>query len=109
MHGDSTSYLRYLLGWGLPVVFFQILYLKVIYGQQAWQVIRLTFLPVGLITAWLVVGDSLAIQAGIWRFGHDKTLGFNLISVPFEEILFFLITNFLIAFGFTLFARRLAR
>ncbi len=53
--------------------------------------------------------DHLAISAGVWRFGEGKHLGVYLASVPLEEILFFLITNLLVAVGLALFVALFGR
>lgn len=51
---------------------------------------------------WLVAADHLAIDAGIWRFGAGLHLGVHIGAVPIEEVLFFLVTNLLVALGLAL-------
>lgn len=49
---------------------------------------------------WLV--DALAITDGTWTINPAQTTGFRLGPLPVEEMLFFLMTNVIIAYGITL-------
>jgi len=101
-----TAYLFHLLGWGLPVLFAQLVGLGFFYRRRAFAVLRAVLPPALFVTAWLTAADHLAISAGVWRFGEGKNLGIRLGAVPLEEALFFLITNLLVAFGLALFSAR---
>lgn len=103
------SYLVHLLGWSLPVVFFQLVGLALAYRGRFPAVLRATLPPAAAVTAWLVVADHLAIRAGVWRFGEEHLTGLKLGAVPVEEVLFFLITNCLVALGLALFSHRFLR
>ena len=101
-----TTYLVHLLGWGLPVLFLQLLLLWHAVGPRLGQLLAAVVPPALWVTVWLILGDELAISAGVWRFGAGTHLGLYLGHVPVEEALFFLLTNLLVAFGLPLFAKR---
>lgn len=98
------AYLIHLCGWALPVLAMQLAVMAWAFRGRTWAVLRAVLPPALVSTVWLVAADHLAISAGIWRFGEGKHLGVRVLSVPVEEILFFLITNLLVAFGLTLFS-----
>lgn len=61
-------------------------------------------LPIALtllvMTAYLVMADGLAINAGIWTINPDEVVGIYLWErMPLEEALFFFMTNALIVCG----------
>jgi len=99
-----TAYLFFLLGWSLPVLAAQAVGVAVVYRGRFPAVLRAVLPPALLVTAWLTAADHLAITAGVWRFGEGKNLGLRLGAVPLEEVLFFLLTNLLVAFGLALFS-----
>jgi lycopene cyclase domain-containing protein len=101
-----TAYLVHLLVWTLPVLGLQIGLLAWVWGPRLGALLRAVLPPALVVTAWLVFGDHLAISAGVWQFGAGKHLGIHLGAVPLEEVLFFLITNLLVAFGLALFTPR---
>jgi lycopene cyclase domain-containing protein len=101
-----TAYLVHLLVWTLPVLGLQILLLAWVWGHRIGALLRAVLPPPLVVSAWLVLGDHLAISAGVWQFGAGKHLGLRLGAVPVEEVLFFLITNLLVAFGLALFTPR---
>ena len=105
----KTAYLVHLLVWSLPVLTAQLIGIALLYRRRLRRVAHAVLPPVLLTTCWLVVADDLAISSGIWRFGEGKHLGWSVLSVPIEEVLFFLITNLLVGFGLALLsASRLA-
>lgn len=71
--------------WGLDII---------IYYWRIW-------LPgVVVPTIWLCIMDSLAIQSGVWTIDPAQTLPFKLGGIlPFEEAVFFLLTNIFIVQG----------
>jgi len=103
MMQNEYAYIVHLLGWSLPVLLFQVGMLIHVYGRGAFRVLGAILPPALFVTAWLVAADALAIGIGIWRFGEGRHLGVYLFGVPLEEVLFFLITNLLVAFGLALF------
>ena len=103
------AYLVHLLGWGLPVLLLQVGVLFTFHRSRWRQVVRAVLPPALISTVWLVAADHLAIREGIWRFGEGLHLGLSIGRVPIEEVLFFLVTNLLVAFGLALFAAPLGR
>lgn len=93
------KYLNLILGWALPPIMFQIGF----GGDILWrhrQLIAASIIPA---TAYLGFADSQAIHAGTWAINPKNTIGVNVIpDLPFEEALFFLLTNTLLVFGVTL-------
>jgi lycopene beta-cyclase len=95
---DGT-YLGLILVWALPPIM-----LQTAFGADLlWR----KRLPVGLAlataTLYLSAADSLAINAGTWTIAPEQSTNLLLGGVlPFEEFLFFLITNTLVIFGTTL-------
>lgn len=104
--GNSDSrYLALILGWALPP-----LALQLAYGAGTlWRQRRAALLSVLPTTLYLAVADSLAISLGIWTISPLHSTGWLLFGVlPVEELLFFLLTNCLVAFSVMLLAPRLA-
>jgi lycopene beta-cyclase len=54
-------------------------------------------------TLYLWVADRFAIGAGIWSIAPQYTIGFVPFGLPFEEAVFFLVTNLLVVQGVLLF------
>lgn len=106
---ERYSYLTHLLGWALPVIAGQSYLLSRIYKGRVAALARLCAGPVLLVSAWLTFGDHFAIGDGIWRFGEEKIMGLYLGRVPVDEVLFFFLTNVLVAQGVALFAYRAPR
>lgn len=96
---ERLSYLWHLGVWATPVLAVQVAALWWTSPWAAGAVSRATVLPVVAVTSWLVAADHVAISAGVWRFGPEKIVGLRLGAVPIEEVLFFLITNTLVALG----------
>jgi len=105
MTAGRWAYLLHLLGWGLPVLALQLLFLARAWGRRFPVLVRAVLPPALWVTAWLVLGDELAISRGVWAFGEGSHLGLYLGHVPVEEALFFLLTNLLVAFGLALFSK----
>lgn len=97
------AYLTHLLAWSLPILVAQFVTLWWVHRENFGRVLKALLPPALIVSAWLIAADHLAISAGIWRFGEGKHLGVKLLSVPIEEVLFFIITNLLVAFGLALF------
>ena len=52
---------------------------------------------------YLSLTDIIALKAGTWAISPAQTTGILFFGIlPLEEVLFFFITNILIAFGLTL-------
>jgi len=97
------AYLIHLLGWTLPVLLGQFALVVWRHRADTFRILRAILPPVIVIAVYLTTADHFAISAGIWRFPEGKHLGIYLGSVPLEELVFFLVTNLLVALGVVLF------
>ncbi|WP_420643870.1 lycopene cyclase domain-containing protein [Candidatus Leptofilum sp.] len=94
------TYLALILAWALLPIMLQIGY----GGDILWRHRRVVLLGLLPVTLFLAAVDALAIYDGIWTIDPAQTINWYLGGIlPFEEFLFFLITNVLIVFGMTLF------
>ena len=93
------TYLALQLAWALPPIA-----LQVGYGADILWHYRRLVLPALLIpTLYLGVADAIAIEAGTWTISPSQSLGIEIAGrLPLEELLFFLLTNTLVAFGVSL-------
>jgi lycopene cyclase domain-containing protein len=66
-------------------------------------------LAVAVPTAYLSCADGVAIANGIWTLHTNRIVGLVLGNVPLEEVLFFLLTNAMVAQAVLLLEGRLAR
>lgn len=98
---SNLHYLALILIWALPP-----LALQLAYGAPSLWRLRWTALwSIVPATLYLAAADSLAISAGIWTINPASSIGWLLLGVlPLEELLFFLLTNALIAFSVLLIA-----
>lgn len=93
------TYLGLELAWALlPIM------LQVGFGADIlWRYRRLVFWTIAPLVLYLSAADTLAIGWGTWTIDPAQSTGILLGGVlPIEELLFFLLTNVLIAFGVTL-------
>ena len=68
-----------------------------------WRHRRAVLLAVASVTLFLCAADFLAIGSGVWTINPAQSLNVFIGGVlPIEEVVFFLLTNVLIAFGLTL-------
>lgn len=94
------TYLALILAWALLPIMLQVGF----GGDILWQHRRIVALGLLPITLFLSAADALAIYDGIWTLDPAQTLNWLIGGIlPFEEFLFFLITNTLVVFGMTLF------
>ena len=94
------TYLALILAWALLPIMLQVGF----GGDILWQHRKLVLLGLLPPTLFLAAADALAIYDGIWTIDPAQTLNWYLGGIlPFEEFLFFLITNVLVTFGMTLF------
>jgi len=100
---DSYNYLTLILSWALIPILIQTSF----GGDILWHYGRILLWGIVPMTAYLATADAIAIMAGTWTISPDQTINFLLGGIlPFEEFLFFLITNVLVVFGMTLFLAR---
>ncbi|MBK8901004.1 MAG: lycopene cyclase domain-containing protein [Anaerolineaceae bacterium] len=94
------TYLALILAWALLPIMLQVGF----GGDILWQHRRIVALGLIPITLFLSAADALAIYDGIWTIDPAQTLNWIIGGIlPFEEFLFFLITNTLVVFGIVLF------
>lgn len=94
-----ATYLSLILVWALPPIIIQ-----VAFGVDIlWRYRALVLTTILVPTLYLIVADTLAIDAGTWVISPEQTTGIHLPGgLPIEEAIFFLVTNTLIGFGVTL-------
>lgn len=96
---ERFTYLGLILAWACPVLAFQWAY----GGGTLWSLRRLLIPAVGTPTLYLWVVDFIAIEWRIWSILPATSTGWKLVILPFEEALFFLLTNLLVVQGLILF------
>jgi putative membrane protein len=94
----SGTYLTLILSWVLLPVLIQIAFGADILLAN-WRLLLAAILPPTLYL-WLV--DAIAIAGGTWTINPAQTTGLKVGPLPLEEMVFFLMTNLIIAFGVTL-------
>lgn len=94
---ERYTYFTLLLVWALPPIFLQ--------WVAGWKWLkmhwRVWILGIVLPTVWLVLADSTALGV-VWTIAPSKSTGVFLGNVPLEELVFFLLTNTLVAQSFLL-------
>jgi len=97
--GSRRRYLSLITSWALPPIMLQTAF----GGDILWRHRKLIAVALIPASCYLGIADSQAIQAGTWHISPKKTIGVDVIpNLPFEEALFFLLTNLLLIFGVTL-------
>lgn len=95
----QNKYLSLILSWGLPPLMLQTAYGADILWRNRW-LIAASLIPA---TTYLGIADSRAIGEGTWGINPEYTIKREVIkNLPFEEFLFFLLTNTLLVSGVTL-------
>jgi lycopene beta-cyclase len=92
------TYLGLILSWALFPVMIQF----ALGADILWRYRTLVFWALVPATLYLGWADSLAITAGTWTINPAQSTGLMIGALPFEEGLFFLMTNILIVFGVVL-------
>lgn len=92
MFGHAT-YLIFELAWGLPVLAIQ----WIAGSRRLWTMRRIILTAVVLATTYLSLADSFAIAVHIWRLHTDRIVNIRVVNLPIEEIIFFLLTNAMVA------------
>lgn len=96
---EGTYYLATLLIWAGPVLAIQWAFA----WPVLWDLRRTLAIGIGVPTAYLWVADRIAIELGIWLFDETYLTGVAVAGLPFEEMLFFLLTNTFVVQGLLLF------
>jgi lycopene cyclase domain-containing protein len=95
---EPGTYLALILGWGLIPVLVQLAF----GADILWVQRRLIVLAVVPTTLYLWLMDWVAMGHGVWRLDPLQTTGLALAGLPLEEMLFFLLTNLIVACGVVL-------
>jgi lycopene beta-cyclase len=96
---QPSNYLNLTLAWALPPIMLQ----TTLGADILWRNRKLVAAGIIPATLYLAASDSLAIGSGTWTINPKKTLNWHLPNkLPFEEGLFFLLTNTLLVFGMIL-------
>ncbi len=99
LQSESGRYFGLITVWAGPLLALQWAF----GGDLLLQRARLLIPGLALPTVYLWLADRIAIGNGIWWISPERTIGWRPLGLPFEEALFFLITNLLVGFGLTLF------
>ena len=93
------TYLALELVWALPPIALQL----AVGADILWHYRRLVLPALLIPTLYLSAMDLLAIHSGTWTINPQQSLGIALGGIlPVEEVIFFLLTNTLLAFGLVL-------
>lgn len=96
---DRRNYLSLILSWALLPIMLQTGF----GGDILWRNRKLIAASLIPTTAYLGLTDSIAIGSGTWTITPEHTVEREVIkNLPFEELLFFFLTNVLLVFGVTL-------
>lgn len=96
---DQTRYLGLILSWAMPVLILQ----WAIGGKFLIKNKNIFLVSTILPSFYLWIADGLAISWGIWSISEKYTIGLKVGSLPFEEAVFFFITNLMVSQGVILF------
>ncbi|XP_025196896.1 bifunctional lycopene cyclase/phytoene synthase-like [Melanaphis sacchari] len=94
--GKDTFYLGCILWWSCPVIMF------LWYGAGNYFVKKSTSTAIAVIvpTLYLCWVDRIALKDDVWHINEKTSLNIFVVDdLPFEECLFFLITNVIIVLG----------
>ena len=93
------TYFSIILFWALPPIMIQMLF----GADILWRYRKLVFWSIFIPGLYLSLMDILALTDTTWSISPTQTTGVLFFGIlPLEEVLFFFITNVLIAFGMTL-------
>lgn len=95
---QPLTYLALLMAWALPPLMLQVGF----GGDILWHYRKLILLTLVPATVYLCVADAIAIESGTWTINPQQSVNFFIGGLPFEEIVFFLMTNVMISVGITL-------
>jgi len=96
---DPTYYLGAILLWAAPVLAIQ----WAVGWPYLWHHRRTVALGVALPTAYFWVADRIALWFDLWVIADRYTTGVELLGLPVEEAVFFLVTNLFIVQGLVLY------
>lgn len=98
----KTFYLGSILWWVMPVLCFQ----WWLAGPYIWRNLWHATIAIAIPTLYLCWVDHVALGEEVWTISHGTSMGWMVTrNLPFEEALFFFLTNCMVVFG-TLTAQR---
>jgi lycopene cyclase domain-containing protein len=96
---QPITYLSITLFWAFPAIFPQLLY----GADILWHHRKLVALAILVPGTYLSLMDIVALKDTTWAISPSQTTGIIFFGIlPLEEVIFFFVTNVLIAFGMTL-------
>lgn len=102
---EHLTYLALLFGWALPVIG-----LHWMVGAPELKAHRRVLLIGVLVpTTYLSLADAAAIGSGVWEISRELTVGVRIGGLVLEEIIFFFLTNVMVAQSMILFLSPSAR
>ncbi len=103
---QPITYLSITLFWALPAIFPQLLY----GADILWHHRKLVSFSIFIPAIYLSLADIAALKDTTWAISPEQSTGILFFGIlPLEEVVFFFITNILIAFGVTLLLSNLGR
>jgi lycopene cyclase domain-containing protein len=97
--GIEWTYLSIILFWALPPIIIQLFF----GADILWHHRKLVFWSIFIPGMYLSLMDILALKDTTWSISPSQTTGILFFGIlPLEEVVFFFVTNILIAFGLTL-------
>ena len=101
-----ARYLFHLLYWFGPVLAFQWVLAAPLLLANLAAIVPSTV----VVSVWLTLADLAAIRQGVWEFDERQILGLKWRNrLPVEEILFFFVSNLLVAQSYVMLAPATAR
>jgi lycopene cyclase domain-containing protein len=97
--GGHWTYFGLIFAWGSPVLCFHWIY----GGDYLWRMRKVFFASLVSATVYLWVVDRIALEWKIWSISPVLSTGWNLLGLPMEEAVFFLLTNMFVLQGLLLF------
>jgi lycopene cyclase domain-containing protein len=95
---QAGTYLTLILSWALIPVLIQAAFGADILLAYWRSLLLIIWIP----TLYLWLLDAMALEGGVWTIDPVQTTGLKLGAIPIEEMLFFFMTNLIIAFGMML-------
>jgi lycopene cyclase domain-containing protein len=97
--GAHWTYFGLIFVWAGPVLCFHWLY----GGDHLWRARKVFLASLVSATVYLWVVDRIALEWKIWSITPALSRGWNLLGLPAEEAVFFLLTNMFVLQGLLLF------
>ena len=99
--GGRWLYLGLILVWSVPPLALHWCY----GGETLWQARRVLAASLAAASIYLWAVDRAAIELKVWSISPVHVTGWELLGLPIEEAVFFVVTNLLVLQGMLLFFR----